>query len=453
MPSTDTSQRTALRLIRETLPLGEDPGPEGFLARGRGEPRGYWQAEEGRWVAWRGALRVLEPTAPNGRSFHAAGDAAALLSSGPGEESPRFHGGFAFRDDHRPDGAWAGFPAWRFVLPRLELERTSNGVLLRIQALLPEGGDGEELRPRLRLLGQDLQRSLFESGVVAPPRGLNGGPPVERVREDRRAFLHGVEAVLEAIRAGRLHKAVLARTLDVELTAPADPVEVLRRLRSQNPSEHLFLMEPAPGRVLLGAAPEVVARLRGRDFHCTAVAGSAPRGADPDEDRRRGQGLLSSQKDREEHDLTLEQIRSALGPRVEGPLEWDPEPRLLVLPRIQHLQTRIRGRVRSGESVLSLLSVLHPTPAVCGHPRDAALDLLGRLENFHRGWYAGPVGWFDGTGNGEFVPALRSAVGSGRRWRLFAGAGIVPGSHPELEWEETAMKLQPALRALADPGS
>jgi isochorismate synthase EntC len=126
----------------------------------------------------------------------------------------------------------------------------------------------------------------------------------------------------------------------------------------------------------------------------------------------------------------------------------EPEPHVLVLPAIQHLESEISARAHSGTTVLEVLAALHPTPAVCGFPRDQAQELLAQEEGFERGWYAGPVGWFDLEGNGVFAPALRSAVLSDGSWRLFAGAGIVEGSSPDAEWTETAIKLETVLWAL-----
>jgi isochorismate synthase EntC len=126
---------------------------------------------------------------------------------------------------------------------------------------------------------------------------------------------------------------------------------------------------------------------------------------------------------------------------------------VLTLDRIQHLETEIRASVPSDVGILDVLRLLHPTPAVCGLPRDAALAFLAEEEPFERGWYAGPVGLFDAEGNGIFVPALRMGVSTGSGWRLFAGAGIVDGSVPAAEWEETAIKFEPMLEALAASGA
>lgn len=450
MPQTRISPLTEVHLIREVLSLDEAPRPEPFLRAGSGVARGFWGQGPHRWVAWRGALLTLRVDAGDAevdRFAEVALQAAGIHRPGNGTPPPRFHGGFSFRDDEVAEGVWEAFPAARFILPAIELERTESGARLVVQQLVSGEGDDDAVREGLRKTLSSLRREVEGEGV-APAAPHTNGAGVARRPSHRESFEAGVRSILASIRGGELRKAVLARTLDLELPAALDPVEVLGRLRAADPSAHLFLLEPEAGRVLLGAAPEVVASLRDGVMRCTAVAGSVGRADDPVEDRRLGERLLASAKDREEQDLTLREMLGQLAPRSLGPVETDPEPGLLVLPRIQHLETRIRATVAAGETVLTLLGALHPTPAVCGLPRDRALEVLRRIEPFRRGWYAGPVGWFDGAGEGEFVPALRSAVGGGRQWRLFAGAGIVPGSDPAMEWEETEMKMQSALRAL-----
>ena len=457
MPHTQSSTRTATRLVRVALALEDGPSPELFLAGGEGESRGYWGGPDGRWVAWRGGLHTLRVEAPAARSsgdrFRMVGEAAAQVEpADPLEAPPRFFGGFAFRDDHQAAGVWSAFPTALFILPAVELEWSGSGTTLRVQGMAPEGADPAAVRRALELRAEEIREELREVEAAGAGAGGEGGAgPVADPTlspSSRAHFEAGVQTVLEAIREGRIQKAVLARTLDVTLSSPVDPLHLLARFRRENASAHVFFFEPEPGQVVAGAAPEVVGSLRGDLFRATAVAGSIGRGRDEAEDVALGERLLVSVKDREEQDLTLREMVRVLESRVERPSAQEPEPRLLVLPRIQHLESRIEGRALEGETILSLVSALHPTPAVCGLPRDGALELLSGVEPFQRGWYAGPVGWFDVGGDGEFVPALRSAVGGGSRWRLLAGAGIVEGSAPAPEWEETAMKLQPALRAL-----
>jgi isochorismate synthase len=183
-------------------------------------------------------------------------------------------------------------------------------------------------------------------------------------------------------------------------------------------------------------------------FRATAVAGSAARGATPEEQQALAKALLRSRKDRREHQVCVEDTVERLS-LLSADVRAQEDPHVLTLSAIQHLETVIEARLHPGETALSVLEALHPTPAVCGLPRDRALDFLQKEEPFQRGWYSGPVGWIDGDGNGVFVPALRSVVGCGSEWRLFAGAGIVAGSDPSQEWEETQIKFQPVLRALS----
>jgi menaquinone-specific isochorismate synthase len=441
-----TSTRASLSREHRSVLRGD---PSDFLDLFSGECRGFWGLGD-HWIAWAGAARVIEFQGGGGghERFRALRDGCLGLQwTGT---APRFFGGLSFLEGEQGDPVWAGYPEARFVLPRFILERSAEGLVL--SAWHERDGAGGSVGSRLDEVTRELE-ARGDVGEAAP----TGDPfPAGRLWEghgpaqDHQGRQHWDEAVvgtLAAIGRGELEKAVLARTLDVTLTDPVDPAVLLRHLRAENPRAHVFLLEPRPGTTFFGAAPELLVAFRDGDFEATAVAGSISRGRDEEEDRTLAGLLLASEKDRREHDLTVREIVEDLEDRLEE-LVVDPEPRVLTLTRIQHLETRIHGRAREGEDVLSLLQVLHPTPAVCGRPRARALELIRAAEPFGRGWYAGPVGWFDGDGNGEFVPALRSAVGGGASWRLFAGAGIVPGSNPESEWSETALKFEPALRVL-----
>jgi isochorismate synthase len=257
---------------------------------------------------------------------------------------------------------------------------------------------------------------------------------------------------LGAIRNNSISKAVLARTLDVELSGSVDPVDIVSHLWEVSRGSYAFLFEPVPGSTLLGAAPETVATLRDGVFHATAVAGSIRRGETIREQADLAAQLLASEKDRVEQRIALNDMVARLE-TVAHQIRTDPQPHVLTLSRIQHLETEIRASVPAEVGILDLLRLLHPTPAVCGLPRDSAMAFLSEEEPFERGWYAGPVGLFDAEGNGIFVPALRTGVSTGSGWRLFAGAGIVEGSVPALEWEETAIKFELMLEALAESGA
>jgi menaquinone-specific isochorismate synthase len=260
-----------------------------------------------------------------------------------------------------------------------------------------------------------------------------------RTRDDWRAM---VRAALDAIARGDLEKVVLAREVVVEADTPFDAREVATRLVSQQPGAYVYAADG-----LVGASPELLVRRFGTDVESLPVAGTAV--ADGDAESLRA--LAESVKDHREHRFVVDAIVDALRERCDE-LDAGSVPEVAVFGHVAHLATRVHGRLREpASSALDLARVLHPSPAVGGTPRDTALDAIRALEGFDRGRYAGPVGWVDVRGDGEWAIALRGAQLDGTRARLVAGAGIVEGSDPDAEWAETQAKFEPMLRALVRP--
>jgi len=451
-----TPQPGRARLATVTIPA-PDLRPEAFLRHAAGEERGFW-AKGDRWVAHRGVVAELrggsDPAVERFEEVAAAAHELALEPFMPESTARaprvRFYGGFSFRSDHVATGVWQDFPRSLFHLPVFELEGEGSGdAWLRVRTLVEQGA-GQETFTRLRHRAEALRAELsaLRDGSARPVRPVGG----RGAATDRASWEKAVRTSLEAIRRGAISKAVLARTLDIELDGPVDPVDLMGHLWDVNRGSYVFLFEPSPGSAVLGAAPETVATLRDGVFHATAVAGSIRRGDTAREQAELAARLLASEKDRVEQRIALDDMVARLE-TVAHQIRTDPQPHVLTLARIQHLETEIRASVPSDVGILDLLRLLHPTPAVCGLPRDSAMAFLGEEEPFERGWYAGPVGFFDAEGNGIFVPALRMGVATGSGWRLFAGAGIVEGSVPALEWEETAIKFEPMLEALAASGA
>lgn len=246
--------------------------------------------------------------------------------------------------------------------------------------------------------------------------------------------------------AAPLEKVVLARDLLVRTAAPLDPAVLARRLAARFPTCFTFVHEG-----LVGATPELLVGRSGSAVRALVLAGSAARGAGADEDRHLGSRLLASAKDRSEHQHAVDSVRTALRGRCTS-LQVDAEPHLLRLANVQHLATHVRGRLTPpAPTLLHLADALHPTAAVCGTPTVPAMERIQALEGMDRGRYAGPVGWVDATGDGELGIALRCAELRPGGARLFAGCGIVAGSRPEAELEETRLKLA-AMRAALEGG-
>jgi menaquinone-specific isochorismate synthase len=252
-----------------------------------------------------------------------------------------------------------------------------------------------------------------------------------------------------AIKAGSLRKVVLARDVFATAAEPIDPRVLLRRLARRYPDCFTFACDG-----MVGATPELLVSRNGRQVSALVLGGTLPRGADPAEDQALGEELLASAKNHEEHAYAVDSIREALEPLCET-LDVDARPALLKFPNLQHLGTHVRGTLAGGsqpapKSALALAAAVHPPAAVCGTPAGTASELIRELEHMDRERYAGPVGWVDADGNGEWGIAIRSGQIAGNTARLFAGCGIVAGSEPAAELAETLVKLQPMRGALED---
>ena len=191
----------------------------------------------------------------------------------------------------------------------------------------------------------------------------------------------------------------------------------------------------------IGASPERLFRREDRELITEAVAGTRPRSKSHDEDSKLAEELMTSQKDQLEHQIVRKSIRQQLHRCLEAEsLSVSAQPKLLPLARTQHLFSEIRGQLCSDVSDAQLIDTLHPTPAVGGYPTENALAEISRLEPFDRGWYSAPVGWISRDA-AEFAVAIRSGLLAGQELSLYSGAGIVPGSDADAEWDEVEHKL------------
>lgn len=264
---------------------------------------------------------------------------------------------------------------------------------------------------------------------------------------DKTNFYSSVLSALELIQQEQISKIVLAHAIDVKAPRPFNLIGSLNNLRQKYPDCHVFSLSNGKGKSFIGASPERLIKIQNQELETDALAGSAPRGKTLIEDAYFAEKLLTSQKDRSEHEIVSDFIVKCLSNLGLTPQKL-PIPSLLKLSNIQHLWTPIAGKVPPSIHPLEILAELHPTPAVAGDPRDIALQQIRRYENFNRSVYAAPLGWIDHQGNSEFIVGIRSALIESDRARLWAGAGIVAGSDPEKELAEIQLKLQALLKAL-----
>jgi salicylate biosynthesis isochorismate synthase len=392
--------------------------------------RFYWeQPSAGRFRVGIGCAARI--TAAGTQRFAAAEtDARALLGrirwEGAGPRIAHLVGGFAFAPAAAPSRLWQGFPDGELRLPEFTCWREGDRTVRDVVA----GSRWATLQPRALAIGQPV-RGIVEFG--------NGGPEdyVERVRR-----------ALERIHAGELQKVVLARAVHVSARSAIDPVAWLVALRERFPTCTLFAVGAGEA-VFLGASPERLVRLHGERVETAALAGTAPRGGSQAVDRALGEALCDSRKNGAEHGVVVRHLESVLAGCCDA-VEVDAQPTLLRTRTVQHLCTGLRARRRpqAPVSLLDLVARLHPTPAVGGAPAAGATRWLAQNEAVERGWFAGPVGFLQSDGDGEFAVALRSALVRGSLATAWAGAGIVADSEPRAEFTETELKLRTVLGPL-----
>jgi menaquinone-specific isochorismate synthase len=252
------------------------------------------------------------------------------------------------------------------------------------------------------------------------------------------------EAVRRITHSERLRKVVLARDIYATAPEPIDARALLRRLAARYRGCYTFSCDG-----LVGATPELLIRRDGWEVHSVVLAGTTPRGATAAEDSTLAAALIGSAKENEEHRYAAESLHDSLAPLCQA-MYVEPRPELIRLPNVQHLGTRVRGTLAEMRSSMALAAAVHPTAAVGGTPTEDAVEVIRELESMDRERYAGPVGWTDANGNGEWGIALRCAQLSGNEARLFAGCGIVAGSDPAAELAETLAKFRPMRAALEE---
>ncbi|MBK8013334.1 MAG: isochorismate synthase [Deltaproteobacteria bacterium] len=362
--------------------------------------------------------------------------------------APRFFGGLAF-DGHASvvGPPWETFGAGSFILPRWtyvhgEGDSAVLGCIVSAEdAVVDDSGDSTT-EAFVERLGATY-RILATSDVRRSPHELEPASPVSVDETPVDVFSTQVEAIRSGIRAGRFGKVVAARRSVVRATRPLSVWRTMDALATAHPGTLKFAFSRG-GRTFVGASPELLVSRTALDVRSEAVAGTIVT-TEPDAARR----LVESAKDREEHAFVVEHLVDRLLPFCGGSCGLSRQgPLVRRHGAVAHLVTSLTGQLKTPVHVLELVAALHPTPAVCGSPPEASAAFIRAHEPDPRGWYSGPVGWFDAHGQGEFWVALRSGVLHDQRAYLFAGAGIVGRSNPVAEYEETGLKFSTLLRAL-----
>lgn len=360
---------------------------------------------------------------------------------------PVMVGGYSF-SDHNVHHMWKKFGAAHFVLPEWTIIKSGNLHILTLTVDCSTREKDEVIENLNEHLSEfsrcfkSIQAFQFipvdkEYGNISYLNGANS----------YNDWKNQVNRSREMILADVFKKIVIARQVDVKTDKPVSVSRAIFHLRRQFPECFNFMIKIDGGPCFIGATPERLVSLKRNMMQTEGLAGSISRGDSASEDMALGHSLLESKKDRSEHEFVVKDIRNNLQKhkmRVDHPHQ----PAIKKLSNVQHLYTPITAEVTDDITLHELAGMLHPTPAVGGYPKESAVPYISEIEDIDRGWYAGPVGWYNVSGSGEFAVAIRSAWIDGNHVRLFAGCGIVENSDPDNEWAETEMKLSPILGAL-----
>lgn len=418
-----------------------------FLHQSNVAPAIYWNGRNSnREYAALGATAVIRLSGRTALRDATERGAALLarcvtLTSEETPIPPRLFAGFAFEHSIPADPVWAGYDDALLILPELTIVSDTQGARASLTLEVQPQANVDELLDTL-----DARRAILVSETIPPLQMHLPTVSLTDGENDRTRWIHSVELALDQMRASELEKVVLARRIALRAGKPIPVWPVMRRLRDAATECFHFAFRMSAERVFVGASPERLFRLQGRAIETDCIAGTTERGADASADRELADALLASAKDRLEHYYVLEDNLRRLGDLCTS-MNADTTPRIIKLSTLQHLATTARGHLQDGAGVGDILGQLHPTPAVGGTPRAKALAAIRELEPHSRGWYAGPVGWIE-RDRAEFAVAIRSTILAGADAYVFAGAGIVPGSVPQAEWQETQNKAQAFLKAV-----
>jgi len=347
----------------------------------------------------------------------------------------RYFGGCRFHRCPPKDGIWRDFSAYRFVLPLVELIRRENEYFMACNI------NGNMSKEKILDCMQYIDMDVTPSDDGLPEFSCRVDLP------DQTAWETLVNKALNSIALAELQKVVLARQTTFHAASAIDPFLLLHHIKDRQEGTFVFCFEPAPGRAFLGASPERLFKRTKQTLFSEALAGTKPRGKDEGEDARLEEELLNSRKERYEHHIVLNEIKTLLEPYCSA-IEYPHVPEVLKLAHCQHLYSPINCELKENVNDSLLLNILHPTPAVGGSPREKAVTWLQDEEPFERGIYAAPVGWL-GKEESEFCVGIRSGLVMNNFLSLYSGAGIVEGSLPAEEWAELNTKLEPFMQIIS----
>lgn len=415
----------------------------------------YWEKPEDEFTLAAGES-LLKLRGEGEQRFRQINNLISVLNESVMEYSPLSHshtgihylGGFSFFDEN-PGKEWEGFGSATFTVPKWQLIREGRLTLLTLNLRFSDFPDPESLHNYLADKLDQFENALELNSEPRKRYHNNGSSSVKPSTESENynKWFKSVESAKAHIQQGKYQKIVLARNAKIQIDEDVQPTHIANRLRKKYPNCYTFLIRHNASNTFIGSTPERLVAFKKNHLLTEALAGSIERGTTATEDAVMEKELLLSTKNASEHNYVVKAIEQRLAPFVKK-LSKGSKPVIKKLSNVQHLFTPITAWLEKNIDAMTVLQELHPTPAVGGYPWKKSEPYIQKLEYFDRGWYAGPVGWVNSKGVGEFIVAIRSGLIGEKSANFYAGCGIVEDSDAEAEWRETLLKLSPMLSAL-----
>jgi len=404
----------------------------------------YFFCAGGKAILGMGVAKAFETTSPTEtgrrtspflRGVSLTGDHSAIMTMGGWEFPPRRRA--------RRNALWRDFPRSSWLVPSLTLRSDEKGTSLVLAVYAETSSRAEALK------SEYLTMVAMIDDLASTPRRTDALPRLQSARDvpSRASWMSLARRAIDSISSGELRKLVLSRAISLTFHDRIPAATVLRRLMKSNPESTSFAVKRNRS-VFLGATPEMLMSVRHGEAKVDCLAASSPRSRDQATDDRLGARLLSDLKSRREHELVVQAAVAALY-HISSSVEVPDSPALKRLTAIQHLYTQVKATLADADEVWAAAIALWPNPAIAGAPKLKAMARIRELEGIDRGWYSGVVGVADPTlDQADFAVGIRSGVIKGRRALIYAGAGLVAGSEPKSEFEETGWKLRTMQSAL-----
>lgn len=347
-------------------------------------------------------------------------------------------GGMAFDSKKSKTELWEHFKENEFIIPKYFITMVNGKYYYTYTIKLNEQSQVSEIIQQTEEAEQLLFNGNSAKNTQASILSQTEIAPTE--------WKLSVQKAVNEIKSGRANKIVLARELRLTLNRDAELGLILSELEKNQANSYVFAIEKETD-CFIGATPERLVKVEGKQLLSTCLAGTAPRGKTILEDKMIASELLNDEKNLEEHGYVVKMIDEAIQPFCTN-IEMAERPTVLTLKNLQHLYTPVSAKLKSGYTIFDVALALHPTPALGGVPTEKSLAFIRENELLDRGWYGAPVGWLDANDNGEFAVAIRSGLIQENKASLFAGCGVMRDSDPDMEYEETGIKFMPMLSVL-----